>query len=68
MVKDRFGVNEVRIHKTYVLETVFNGVDAFFMAPTGSGKSLTYEILHLLTDMRSGGTDYIVIIVDKDFL
>ncbi|XP_060557646.1 uncharacterized protein LOC132718053 [Ruditapes philippinarum] len=63
LVKDKFRVSEVREHQRNVLEAVYNGKDVFFMAPTGSGKSLSYEIFPILSDLRTGKSDSMVIVV-----
>lgn len=44
ILKHVFGYDDFREKQREIIETVFNGKDAFVLMPTGSGKSVCYQI------------------------
>ncbi len=48
VLRQVFGYEHFRGHQQAVVETLLNGRDAFVLMPTGSGKSLCYQIPSLL--------------------
>ena len=46
--KIRLNYNEIRPFQMNIIEQYYNGHDVFATAPTGSGKSLTYEIAPII--------------------
>jgi len=51
LLKQVFGYDTFREHQQEIIETVLSGKDAFILMPTGSGKSICYQIPAI---MRNG--------------
>jgi ATP-dependent DNA helicase RecQ len=50
ILKKVFGYDDFRENQRRIIETVINGKDAFVLMPTGSGKSICYQIPAILSD------------------
>ena len=60
------GYKEARINQRKVIECYTARRDVFFVSPTGSGKSLTFEVAPFVLDKqhnRSGITSHMVLVV-----
>jgi len=44
VLRDTFGYREFREHQAAIIDTLMEGRDAFALMPTGSGKSLCYQV------------------------
>lgn len=51
----KIGFTEIREHQRQVVEAYLSGKDVFVSAPTGSGKSLTFEIAPYVFDYMEHG-------------
>ena len=49
-MRDRFGINEFRPGQLELVQAILRGRDALAIMPTGSGKSLIYQLPSLLLD------------------
>ena len=50
ILKKVFGYDDFRENQRKIIETVINGKDAFVLMPTGSGKSICYQIPAILSN------------------
>lgn len=50
LLRERFGHDEFRVGQRAVIDDVLDGRDAVAIMPTGSGKSLTYQLPALMLD------------------
>ena len=57
-----FGYKELKPFQSNVVKSVCNGQDVFLMSPTGSGKSLTYEMIPFVFE-RLGKKDTASVII-----
>ena len=57
-----FGYKELKPFQSNVVKSVCNGQDVFLMSPTGSGKSLTYEMVPFVFE-RLGKKDKASVII-----
>ncbi|MFK7759259.1 MAG: ATP-dependent DNA helicase RecQ [Phycisphaerales bacterium] len=54
-LKDRFGLESLRPLQTQIIDRVMDGGDALVVMPTGSGKSLCFQLPSILMNQECGG-------------
>ena len=57
-LQDRFGFDSLRPLQSEIVERVMDGGDALVVMPTGSGKSLCFQLPALAMREESGGSGW----------